>query len=354
MLRCDILGTIYSDNPNLLNKLVTKNQDAYTICSSSIPVIKTSASAAAGSAADLPRLEHKLTGTTKPCMPGTTGTEVIPKTSAAACRALSGTTKPHQITDTNPITVHSSYSAQSPATLVKQKPAYMNQGNIEIRELHVNVTRLTKTDITKHTAKRQTFVKSVKLVLHKLPLVVTQSVTVASPKTSSEPKTHSPTRVLSQIEDVEEQTKKLKHKWKTAVPMHKISGHLSSDKQHMFHVKHHVFKKRIRKLYLKCRVRNCKQAFRSFHSVKTLIVHHRIFHAKTLFKCLICPKKHCTPSSVHFHKYEHQIPAFTCATCNKSFVFNSKLQQHLRVHKNKNCTTAFMGVIQNAASTLKI
>ena len=165
----DILGTIYSDNPSLLNKLVTENQHAYKIRSSSTPGIKTSASAEAGSAADMPRLERELTGTTKPCMPGTTSTEVILKTSAAACRALSGTTKPHQITDTNPLTVHSSYSAQSPATLVKQKPAYMNQGNIEIRELCINVTRLTETDITKLTAKRHTFIKPVKLMLHKLP-----------------------------------------------------------------------------------------------------------------------------------------------------------------------------------------
>ena len=116
------------------------------------------------------------------------------------------------------------------------------------------------------------------------------------------------------------------------MPTRKISGHLTSDKQHMFHIKCHVLKKRIRKLYLKCRVRNCKQAFRPFHSVKALNVHHRIFHAKTLFKYLICPKRHRTPSSVRFHKYEHQMPAFTCTTCNKSFVFNSKLQQHRRVH----------------------
>ena len=160
---------IYSDNPNLLNTLVTKEQDLYKSRSSSTPVIQTSASAAAGSAADLPRLKRKLTSTTKPCMPGTTSTEVIPKTSAAAGRALSGTTNPHQITGTKPITVHLSYSAQSPATLAKQEPAYMNQGNIEIRELHVNVTRLTESDITKHTAKRQTFIKPVKLVLQKLP-----------------------------------------------------------------------------------------------------------------------------------------------------------------------------------------
>ena len=115
------------------------------------------------------------------------------------------------------------------------------------------------------------------------------------------------------------------------VPKHKISGHPQSNK-HVFHVKCHVLHKRTRKLYLKCRIANCKQAYRLFHSVQALNVHHRIFHPRILFRCRICPKIHCTPSSDWYHKYEHQQPTFSCPKCDKCFVFNSKLQQHRRMH----------------------
>ena len=139
------------------------------------------------------------------------------------------------------------------------------------------------------------------------------------------------------------QTKQLNLERKKTVPKCKISGHPSGDKHHTFQVQCHILRKRIRKLYLKCRITNCKQAFRSFHSVKALNVHHRIFHAKTVFKCQIFAKKHHTPSSACYHRYEHQRPAFTCFTCKKSFVFSSKLQQHRRVHIKQKLYCCFYG-----------
>ena len=126
------------------------------------------------------------------------------------------------------------------------------------------------------------------------------------------------------------------------MPKHKISGYPQSNK-HVFHVKHHVLCKRTRKLYLKCRIVNCKQTYRSFHSVQALNVHHHIFHPRILFRCRICLRIHCTPSSDWYHKYEHQQPTYTCPGCDKSFVFNSKLQQHRRVHIKQRLYRCFHG-----------
>ena len=126
------------------------------------------------------------------------------------------------------------------------------------------------------------------------------------------------------------------------VPKRKITGHPQSNK-HVFHVKHHVLCKRTRKLYLKCRIANCKQAYRLFHSVQALNVHHRIFHPRILFRCRICPKIHHTLSLDWYHKYEHQQSTFSCPKCDKSFVFNSKLQQHRRVHITQRLYRCFHG-----------
>ena len=126
------------------------------------------------------------------------------------------------------------------------------------------------------------------------------------------------------------------------VSKRKISGHPQSTK-HIFHIKHHILRKHTRKLYLKCRIVNCKQAYRSFHSVQALNVHHRIFHPSILFRCRICLKIHHTPSSDTYHKYEHQQPTFSCPKCDRSFVFNSKLQQHRRVHIKQRLYKCFYG-----------
>ena len=129
--------------------------------------------------------------------------------------------------------------------------------------------------------------------------------------------------------------------WHT-VPKHKISGHPQSNK-HVFHVKHHVLCKSTRKLYLKCRIVNCKQAYRSFHSVQALNVHHQIFHPRILFRFRICPKIYHTPSSDWYHKYEHQQPTYSCPGYDKSFVINSKLQQHRRAHIKQRLYRCFHG-----------
>ena len=135
-------------------------------------------------------------------------------------------------------------------------------------------------------------------------------------------------------------TRKCFNQW--PVSRCKISGHPQNNK-HIFHVKCHILCKRTRKLYLKCRITNCKQAYRSFHSVQALNVHHRIFHPRFLFRCRLCLKIHCTPSSNTYHKYEHQQLTFSCPKCDRKFLFNSKLQQHRRVHIKQRLYKCFHG-----------
>ena len=178
--------------------------------------------------------------------------------------------------------------------LVPLTPSTGQVRNHNLRKCLVSITRLTTADIMKYT--RASVVK--------LKATVTHSKDPTSTKHTDQ-----------------------QHK----VPKHKISGHPQSNK-HLFHVKHQVLHKHTRKLYLKCRIVNCKQAYRLFHSVQALNVHHRIFHPRILFRCRICPKIHRTLSFDWYHKYEHQQLNYTCPGCDKSFVFNSKLQQHRRVH----------------------
>ena len=101
---------------------------------------------------------------------------------------------------------------------------------------------------------------------------------MTTPKTSLEPTLLSPTRLCTsrKEKDKEAHTKQPN----LIQPERKISGCPSGDKHHTFQVKRHILRKRIRKLYLKCRVTNCKQAFQSFHSIKALNVHHSIFTPK--------------------------------------------------------------------------
>ena len=292
----DILGTIYSDNPSVLKELTLRTTNK--ACPLPSTKSKKPASAAAGSASDLPRLEHALISTTSPCMPGTTSTEVTPKnkkpanaaagsvsylprlecelinTTSTPCTpstmsieatpkmsvttsgALPGTTSLSAGSNTTSTAFHMPVSAQLHPTIIKQ-------GNIKLHELYVKTKRLTESDIAKYTTQRKTPARPLKLVLHKLPLVPTQSVNVATSKTSSEPMLHSPTRshTSRKGKDQVAQTKLPNPEQKKTMPKCKISGHPSGDKHHAFRVKCHILRKKIRKLYLQCRITNCKQAF---------------------------------------------------------------------------------------------
>ena len=201
----------------------------------------------------------------------------------------------------------------------------MITSNVALLPFAVKLVHLTPDQISQHATARPVpsaapKVKQVKIELHKLPLTPKQTVTVAPLRPKLTPTTgKAPT--ASGVSNV---------------PKHHISRHpslgLSTIKQHTFRLQRHVLKKRGKKAYLKCRVKNCQQAFRTFMSVKALNVHHHIYHPNVLFSCRICPKKDWTPSSARFHKYEHQIWGYKCTTCNKDFIYQSKLRQHRRAH----------------------
>ena len=187
---------------------------------------KKPANTAVGSASCLPRLECKLINpTSTPCMPSTMSIEATSKISVTIGGALPGTTTLHGSTNTTSTAFHMPISRQLSPTSVKQ-------GNIILHELCVKAKRLTESDITKYTTQRKTPAKPLKLVLHKLPLVPTQSVNVATPKTSSEPMLHSPTRLHTSRKGKD----KVAHtKQSNSIqPKCKISGHPSGDKHHTF------------------------------------------------------------------------------------------------------------------------
>ena len=266
----DILGTIYSDHPNVLNELTLGKQDLNRACPSPSTKSRKPASTAVGSASDLPRLECELKSiTSAPCTLGTMSTEVTPKSKKpantaagnASCLprlerelinitststpcmpsimsveatskisvtiggALPGTTTLSASTNTTSTAFHMPTSRQLSATSVKQ-------GNIKLREFCVKAKRLTESDIAKYTTQRKTLAKPLKLVLHKLPLVPTQSVKVATPKISSEPTLYSSTRLHTSRKGKD----KVAHTKQPNLvrPKCKISGHPSGDKHHMF------------------------------------------------------------------------------------------------------------------------
>ena len=167
---------IYNNYLKLLNKLVAKNQGLYEAHPSLVSKVRASVSAAAGSAVDFPWLEQELTvtGTTKPCQ-ATAITDVIP----IASQSLHGTT--------TAATVILPVKQEPDTDEHTTKPANTTKGNYDNHELSVNITRPTEADINKYTAGSQIIVKPVKLILHKPPLVPSQSVNVAPPKVVVKP-----------------------------------------------------------------------------------------------------------------------------------------------------------------------
>ena len=220
--------------------------------------------------------------------------------------------------------------------VTQQDQASVITSNVAFLPFIVKLVCLMLDQIIWHTAARPVpsaapKVKQVKTKLHELPLTPRQTVTVAPPK----PKPKLTTGKAPTASSV------------SNVPKHCISGHPSLVpsiiKQYTFCLQCHVLKKRVKKAYLKCWVKNCQQAFRTFISIKALNVHHCIYHPNVLFSCRICPKKHQILSSVRFHKYEHQIPGYKCTTCNKAFIHQSKLRQHRRAHIQHKMYKCFHG-----------
>ena len=86
------------------------------------------------------------------------------------------------------------------------------------------------------------------------------------------------------------------------------------------------------KLYLKCRMPACSLSYVTFHSVKDLNAHHRLYHRGVTFVCPTCDKALNTLTAYKWHLYTHSPLLYKCDKCSKSFVYSSKLRQHKRVH----------------------
>ena len=264
-----VLGTILCDNPEVLNKLLLGKQE--------LPKkkhVKKAVIATAGSQADLPRVEqdlridtstrrlHKNSSTTQEpsaCQTITSPTRSAPTTMTLgqkSCESsvnldlpfspLTGTTDKVTTLTTPEDTSFPGITASAlPGTssLKSEKPDHNvlvpltpSTGQVRkhnLRKCLVSISRLTTADIMKYT--RASMVKPLSIVLHKLPLNPSQIVRVVSLKAIV---THSKDPTSIKHTD-------RRHK----VPKHKISGHPQSNK-HVFHVKHHVLRKRTRKLYL--------------------------------------------------------------------------------------------------------
>ena len=331
-----MVGTIQCDNLDVIKKLLLSKQE--------LPHrkhLKKAASAAAGSQVDLPRVEQELG---------------IATTSKQGRRENRSSTQGSNVCDTTTL----------PNMSVMTREQKSNAPSVNQDRPQLLLTGITDKVTTQANLENKSLPGTTTCVLPgtTLPKYANPDYSVSIPSTSSSsqvrehnPRNRSVSIVQLTTEVIRKYTKapvvkpeatvsrdlpSRKCTNQRPVSKRKISGHPQGNK-HIFHVKHHILHKRIRKLYLKCRIVNCKQAYRSFHNVQALNVHHHIFHPRVLFRCRICPKIHRTPSSDTYHKYEHQQPTFSCPKCDKLFVFNSKLQQHRRVHIKQRLYKCFYG-----------
>ena len=67
---------------------------------------------------------------------------------------------------------------------------------------------------------------------------------------------------------------------------------------HVFNVRRHVLKKWHTKVYLKCRVHGCSMAYVTFNTVRNATAHHILHHPSITYKCSRCAKIVPTPNSL--------------------------------------------------------
>ena len=210
--------------------------------------------AAAGSAAQLDRVEKELTTTVE--LTGTTSTSVTP-------------TWDRQMKEAG-----SSNSA--------------GKSMVNILPFEVCLVRLTQQEISKYTRKH-------------LPSEIPQSGSGrSSPVRTRSMRFRSLTTHSKKCTISGRQTQRLISKTST------------------FTIRSHNLCRRKQKLSLKCRIKGCTLAYVSFNTFKDLNAHHRIYHPSILFKCPSCSKSLATPSTWRNHKYRctHQ-KLFKCNSCTK-------------------------------------
>ena len=113
-------------------------------------------------------------------------------------------------------------------------------------------------------------------------------------------------------------------------------------------IQKHILRRQKPQLSLKCRIEGCSLAYVSFKIYKDLNAHHHIYHPNTLFKCPSCKKGFTTPSTWKNHKYGcGRQKLHRCNSCNKRFLFSSMLRQHNRSHTCQKLFKCFHGKCQS-------
>ena len=157
----------------------------------------------------------------------------------------------------------------------------------------------------------------------------TSPITAKSAKNVKKGTTHTPT-VASWASPVCTRSKtRSTIKWK--IIYSHPSKHLRT-KTATFKVRTHVLCKTKHKTYIKCRVNACPLAYITFHTVKDLNIHHRIYDSNITYKCTKCKTVVVTPSSWKYHRYGQKPKLIACDICDRKFTYNSQMQQHRRSH----------------------
>ena len=254
----NILGTVTGQDPEthkLLVASVTQSIKQEKLEDGNTNVYpKKHVTVAAGSAAQLDRVEKELTTTVE--LTGTTSTSVTP-------------TWDRQMKEAG-----SSNSAGKPM--------------VNILPFEIHLVRLTQQEISKYTRKR-------------LPSEIPQSGSGRS----------SPVRTRSMR--FRSLTTHSKKRTISGRPTQWLISKTST-----FNIRRHNQRRCKQKLSLKCRIKGCTLAYVSFNMFKDLNAHHHIYHPSILFKCPSCGKSFAIPSTWKNHKYgcTHQ-KLFKCNSCRK-------------------------------------
>ena len=254
-----------------------------------------------------------------------------PKSNAATAAAGSAQQLPRVERVLN---MPSTKSLDSPSISSSQHPQTSKKLQAVCKPLSISLTRLCRSEIMKyqHTnikAKPNitSCVKPCKVKIRNLSLRYDQTVQL---KQFSQP-------------DQERKLVLKKPLQKFAQTQRKRTVKQVKRRVHVFNVQRHVLKKHHTKAYLKCRVQGCSMAYVTFHSVRNVTAHHILHHPSVTYKCSMCAKIAPMPNLLRLHMYYHKDKQYKCNVCDQRFVYQSKLKQHKRRHTKLRMYECFHG-----------
>ena len=108
-------------------------------------------------------------------------------------------------------------------------------------------------------------------------------------------------------------------------------------------MRRHVLCESKYRTYLKCRVSSCPLAYVTFHTIKDLNTHHKLYHGNITYKCKSCKMTVTTPSSWKYHRYCQKPKLVICDICSRKFTYSSRMRQHRRLHMTQKHFRCFYG-----------